>query len=439
MTDEKKPDGEVEGKNQPASQPSGQRNPSESKEATTKSALASEEKPRKEAVSGSQVERSTEKLRVGDLAGLPDSLAQTYRGETGSAKYFRRLPVSMSSADLPPETPRWRIELIGLGSTIEPVGLEIVGDTVVGRGRVGTEPADLDLDMYGALEKGVSRRHGLLRPTTNHLYIIDLGSTNGTFHNGIPLGPGVARALKHNDTITLGRFSFTLKLIDGPSMHRTVEVGKPTAAPDVEGTDKTKPLEPLTPSAIKDKKASLSPPTFDPTSPGTTRLPEDEDTKPQPSVADEAKQPPAKAKSPIPDASSLIAGSRPATPQVSPTPEAKKPEEEVKSSQPDEKKPEEKPKVPIADVIFSKEVTKPLDPETRPITAKPPASEAKPAVVEDESPAKKTDTAEKETKPAATEDKSQVKEDNSAKKAVQPSAIDKSASPEESVKKEDSS
>jgi hypothetical protein len=39
-------------------------------------------------------------------------------------------------------------------------------------------------------------------------------------HNGLPLGPGIARSLKHNDTLTFGKLSVTIKIVDGPGMHK---------------------------------------------------------------------------------------------------------------------------------------------------------------------------------------------------------------------------
>ena len=73
--------------------------------------------------------------------------------------------------------------------------------------------------------------------TPNGWRVRDLGSTNGTLHNGLPLGPGIARSLKHNDTVTLGRLSFTLKIIDGPGMRKTSP-----APEDVDTGERTKPL-----------------------------------------------------------------------------------------------------------------------------------------------------------------------------------------------------
>jgi len=163
----------------------------------------------------------TSKLDADDLSLIPESSRLAFGTQPDSVKWYRKVPISLGTTELPKDVPRWRVEIEGLGPAVEPLGLDILGDAVLGRGRVGTQPADLDLDLYGALEQGVSRRHALLRPTANHLYIIDLGSTNGTLHNGLPLGPGIARSLKHNDTVTLGRLSFTLKLIDGPGLRKS--------------------------------------------------------------------------------------------------------------------------------------------------------------------------------------------------------------------------
>lgn len=380
MTDEEKPAGKkVEETKQPAPQTSEQQKPPAIMGAALAAVVASEGETSDTAVTN-KVNRSTEKLKVGDMAGMPQALPLSFGGEPGSAKWFKRLPVSMSTSELPPETPRWRVELIGLGPTVEPMGLEVVGDTVIGRGRVGTEPADLDLDMYGALEKGVSRRHGLFRPTTNHLYIIDLGSTNGTLHNGIPLGPGVARALKHNDTITLGRFSFTIKIVDGPTIRKAAEPERLVVAASDEDAEQTKPLKVMDVSEVKAKKARLAPPTFDPSSPETAKLSSDEavaENQPQPSAVEanglpqEDKPPAAIVESPIQQAGLLKAEGQPSALEIKlPVSEAKTPVAESEAPSP-----EAKPS--------TKEVQPPTH-EAKPAAdeAKPPVDEAKPAADE---------------------------------------------------------
>lgn len=48
------------------------------------------------------------------------------------------------------------------------------------------------------------------------LYLIDLESTNGMLTNAVTITQGQARALRHGDgdTVTLGKLSFEIKIID---------------------------------------------------------------------------------------------------------------------------------------------------------------------------------------------------------------------------------
>ncbi|GAB4473699.1 MAG: hypothetical protein Kow00124_12900 [Anaerolineae bacterium] len=167
---------------------------------------------------------------------LGSLLSLSFGTSRGSASSYLRLPRSLADAKLEGQ-PRWLIELHGLTPGSPPLGLEIVGDVVLGRGLRSNPPPDLDLDEYNGLEKGVSRRHALLRPTPNHLFLIDLNSTNGTMHNAIPIGPGVARALHNNDAISLGDLGFTVKIIEGPR-----PAPPPRESDEDQPEEKTKPL-----------------------------------------------------------------------------------------------------------------------------------------------------------------------------------------------------
>jgi hypothetical protein len=113
--------------------------------------------------------------------------------------------------------PCWLIELHGLGTHMAPIAIEIAGDVVIGVARPGQEAPDFDLGPYRADEKGVSRRHAVLRPSRNRLYLIDLQSTNGTRVNALPVGAGVARELRTTDTISLGAMTFSVKLLATPA------------------------------------------------------------------------------------------------------------------------------------------------------------------------------------------------------------------------------
>ncbi len=132
--------------------------------------------------------------------------------KSGEAESYIQLPARRIT-DLMGSAPLWRIELHGLGKGISPIGIDIAGDVVIGRG----PDADLDLDRYGGYERGVSRRHAMLRPSKRQLHLIDLGSTNGTSYNAVPFARCTTHSLGHNDVVTFGTLTVTIKIIDGPA------------------------------------------------------------------------------------------------------------------------------------------------------------------------------------------------------------------------------
>jgi hypothetical protein len=112
----------------------------------------------------------------------------------------------------------WRIVLIYRNSEEEPIGLEIHADVVLGRADGDEERfPDMDLSVYNAKQHGVSEQHVLLRPTLSQLFVIDLGSVSGTLVNAVPQEMGMTRALRHNDTLSLGNLHLTVKIMDRPS------------------------------------------------------------------------------------------------------------------------------------------------------------------------------------------------------------------------------
>lgn len=79
---------------------------------------------------------------------------------------------------------------------------------VLGRSEPGARNGvDVDLTPYGALDRGVSRTHARLHLENNHLYVTDLGSTNGTFLSGRRLEPNKAEVLRKGDELVLGRLA----------------------------------------------------------------------------------------------------------------------------------------------------------------------------------------------------------------------------------------
>lgn len=92
--------------------------------------------------------------------------------------------------------------------------LPIDDNIIVGRGSdiPGDSQPDVDLTRYGADEKGVSRRHLQIRYKGYLTYAVDLGSSNGTFHNGKRLTPQRESLLHNGDELQLGSLKIKVQL-----------------------------------------------------------------------------------------------------------------------------------------------------------------------------------------------------------------------------------
>ncbi len=77
-------------------------------------------------------------------------------------------------------------------------------DMVIGRSHGDSSP-EVDLNPYGGLDAGVSRRHALLRQQNDTIVLIDLGSANHTYLNGQHIIPNEPRILRDGDELRLGR------------------------------------------------------------------------------------------------------------------------------------------------------------------------------------------------------------------------------------------
>jgi hypothetical protein len=87
------------------------------------------------------------------------------------------------------------------------VGIPLFGqqEYILGRAEKGQAVIpDIDLNRFGAHEKGVSRLHCHLRFEGNMLLAIDLGSANGTFINDKKVLPDHPAALSDGDILRLG-------------------------------------------------------------------------------------------------------------------------------------------------------------------------------------------------------------------------------------------
>lgn len=73
---------------------------------------------------------------------------------------------------------------------------------------------DVDLNKYQAYEMGISRLHATIRidPLKNKVFVIDLGSANGTKVNGYEIPANSEVPLNHGDVLTLGKIELRVIL-----------------------------------------------------------------------------------------------------------------------------------------------------------------------------------------------------------------------------------
>jgi K+-sensing histidine kinase KdpD len=131
---------------------------------------------------------------------------------------YRAVPSDDSLDDCGP-LPVWRMAFeLAHDSGIQ-IGLDVRGEVTLGRGQDG--PCFVALSPFEADLLGVSREHAMLRPSEDKLYIIDLGSTNGTWLNGCSIGVNTPYSLTNGDLLTLGRLELKVRIDRPPTGHTT--------------------------------------------------------------------------------------------------------------------------------------------------------------------------------------------------------------------------
>lgn len=81
----------------------------------------------------------------------------------------------------------------------------------LGRGDpVSRHNPDIDLNPYGALDRGVSRMHAKLHVEDNQLFVTDLESTNGTFLSGKRIESNKPYLINKGDALMLGRLGIQI-------------------------------------------------------------------------------------------------------------------------------------------------------------------------------------------------------------------------------------
>lgn len=87
-----------------------------------------------------------------------------------------------------------------------PIEVKLSDTMIIGRSDPLTPTTpEIDLAPYGALELGVSRRHAKIEFNSSQLALIDIGSSNGTFVNGVHLPENMPRILAEGDELRFGK------------------------------------------------------------------------------------------------------------------------------------------------------------------------------------------------------------------------------------------
>ncbi len=71
---------------------------------------------------------------------------------------------------------------------------------------------DIDLTPFKAFDNGVSRLHAVIRHNQGNIVIVDLGSSNGTYVNGLRIMPNMEQPLRHGDIVALGKLKMQIVL-----------------------------------------------------------------------------------------------------------------------------------------------------------------------------------------------------------------------------------
>jgi hypothetical protein len=71
---------------------------------------------------------------------------------------------------------------------------------------------DIDLTPYQAYASGVSRLHAVLKREGKRVFVMDLGSSNGSYLNGKRLKPNTEENVKHGDLLALGKLKIQILL-----------------------------------------------------------------------------------------------------------------------------------------------------------------------------------------------------------------------------------
>ena len=148
------------------------------------------------------------------LRVMPTPFAATGSGEELK---FTSVPEKTTERDRAhaPQPP-WRITLTSAQDSSKLLALELHGDVTLGSSDQPDAELDINLKDMEDKQHSISQRHMKLRPSKDKVFVLDLGSRNGTYANGTPIPASSAYALQDGDLLTLGRLHLRVKIVQKP-------------------------------------------------------------------------------------------------------------------------------------------------------------------------------------------------------------------------------
>ncbi|MBE3117798.1 MAG: FHA domain-containing protein [Candidatus Atribacteria bacterium] len=137
-------------------------------------------------------------------AQLIDVTIATHKIHTAEARQEAQRDTGRTQPPLPAHLQSWiSLNMIESGQILP---LADRTEFTLGRSEEGQPIVpDVDLSPHNAYANGVSRLHAVLKLIQEQFVIVDLGSSNGTYLNGIRLPPYVETPVAHGDVIYLGK------------------------------------------------------------------------------------------------------------------------------------------------------------------------------------------------------------------------------------------
>jgi hypothetical protein len=146
------------------------------------------------------------------VSDFDDELRDTTEVESRMKQSLNALPPESGAVSTEPPPSRVLLE-ISYHSKKTKIALEFSSAKIfVGRGSTN-DPVEIDLNIFDALQFGVSRRHAAFSRRDTGIFVEDLSSKNGTRINGFSLKPNKAYLLRNGDEIEFGQFRTTIRFV----------------------------------------------------------------------------------------------------------------------------------------------------------------------------------------------------------------------------------